>query len=204
MSRKHRSARPSDPVDIARRRAAEREKERAVARDPAQWGVAAPALKLAANRDVGVRVGADGRVVQARRQDVFDLLLGRGKLSASAHGAVRRLQEDVAILHRAVAGGGDYAPRVDRSRRPETFSEQRRRAAERVEAALGLAGPVSARLLGAVCEADAVLGRPADWRALVARETGETLPDAQSAVLRAACENLAAAYGLVDRDRTRR
>lgn len=204
MTRKHKPTRPADPMDIARRRAAEREKQRAIARDPGQWGMAATALDLDANADVAVAVDLAGRIVQAQRQDVFDLFRGRGKLSVSAHGAIRRLQGDIAILHRTLSGGGDYTPRVDRTRRPETFTDLRRRAAERVEAALGLAGPVSARLLGALCEADTVLGRPADWRALVARETGETLPDAQGAILRAACENLAGAYEMVDRAPGRR
>ncbi|MDQ2861043.1 MAG: hypothetical protein M3T55_10045, partial [Pseudomonadota bacterium] len=46
-----------------------------------------------------------------------------------------------------------------------------------------------------------VLGRTADWRAVVARESAERLPDAQGAVLRAACENLAGAYAAMDRGR---
>ena len=61
------------------------------------------------------------------------------------------------------------------------------------------AGAVSARLLVALCEPDVVLGRAADWRAVVERESGETLADAQGAILRMACENLAAAYGMADR-----
>ena len=48
-----------------------------------------------------------------------------------------------------------------------------------------------------------VLGRSADWRNVVERETGETLPDAQGAILRMACENLAGAYGSADRARAK-
>ena len=36
---------------------------------------------------------------------------------------------------------------------------------------------------------------------VVARETGEGLADAQGAILRVACENLAGAYGLLNRGR---
>jgi len=199
MSRPRKASRPADPVEIARRRAAERTR----ALDPATWGLDPEALTLAANADVAVRPDAAGRPVRARRQDVFDLLVARGRLGADALTAVRRLQDDIACLHRTAVGGVDYAPRVDKSRDPGAFGEARRRAGARIEAVLALAGPASARLLGALCEPDVVLGRAADWRAVVTRETGETLPDAQGALLRMACENLAGAYAMLDRGRGR-
>jgi hypothetical protein len=199
MSRKPKPARPADPMEIARRRAA----ERAQAKDPAAWGLDGQALALAANADVLVRPDAAGRPARARRQDVFDLLNARGRLGAAALNAVRRLQDDIACLHRTATGGVDFSPRVDRSIDPGAFGEARRRAGARIEAALALAGPASARLLGALCECDVVLGRTADWRGVVERETGETLPDAQGAILRAACENLAGAYGIIDRGKGR-
>ena len=190
-------------MQIALRRAAERERERLCDRDPEQWGVAAAGLLLPANEPVSINSDRAGRIVRARRQDIFDLLRGRGKLGAEAHDAIRRLQNDIAILHRAVSSGGDYSPRVDRSRSSETFTDVRHRASLRVEAVLGLSGPANARLLGALCEADAALGPETQWRTLVRRETGETLPDAQGAILRGACENLAGAYAIIDRARTR-
>ncbi len=195
MSRKRAKSRPTDPMEIARRRAAERER----ARDPAHWGLDASALALPVNEDVEARRDAAGRAVRARRQDVFDLMRARGALSQAGHDAVRRLQDDVALLHRTASGGGGYAPRVDQSRDPQSFTDSRHRAGLRVEAVLTRAGPASARLLSALIEADVVLGRPADWREVVSRETGERLPDAQAATLRAACENLAGAYGMVGR-----
>ena len=199
MSRKRKPARPSTPMEIARRRAAERLADR----DPARWGIDAQALTLAANADVERRPGADGRAARVRRQDVFDLLAARGKLRPEALDAVRRLQNDIAALHRTLTGGGDFSPRIDRSRAPDAFSEARRRAGGRIEAALALAGASSARLLAALCEPEMILGRGADWRAVVARETGESLPDAQGALLRAACENLAGAYVTLDRAKAR-
>jgi hypothetical protein len=186
-------------MEIARRRA----EERARARDPAAWGLDAQALALAANADVAVRADAAGRPARARRQDIFDLLSARGRLGAEAVNAVRRLQDDIACLHRTAMGGVDYSPRVDHSINPGGFAEARGRAGARIEAALALAGPASARLLRALCEPEVVLGRTADWRAVVARETGETLADAQGAALRAACENLAGAYGIIDRGKGR-
>jgi hypothetical protein len=201
MNRKRRGARPADPMEIASRRAEERARQQALARDPATWGLDAGALALAANGDVVAPTDAAGRIVRARRQDVFELMSMRGRISPAALTAIRRLQEDVACLHRTALGGVDYTPRVDRSRDPQGFSDARRRAGERLHAALALAGAASARLLVALCEPDVVLGRAADWRAVVARETGETLADAQGAILRMACENLAGAYRALDQGR---
>ncbi len=197
VPRRRKIVRPADPAEIARRRAEARARDR----DPAQWGIDGQAMALSANAAVVTEARPGGGVARARRQDVFDLFLARGKLSHGAYDAVRRLQDDIAVLHRTIVGGGDLAPRVDRSRNPQGFSEVRHRAGLRIEAALGLAGPASARLLSALCEPDIIHGRGADWRDVVARETTERLPDAQGAILRVACENLAGAYAVVDRGR---
>jgi hypothetical protein len=198
MARKRRTTGPSDPLAIARRRAAERARESAIARDPAQWGVNAAALELPANDAVEVRPDPARGAARVSRADIFERFRANGGLGQGAHDAVRRLQDDIAVLHRTQAGGGDFAPRIDRSIDPQSFTDARRRAGARIEVALALAGAASARLLVALCEPDVVLGRAADWRAVVAKETGERLPDAQGAVLRAACENLAGAYARVD------
>jgi hypothetical protein len=196
MARKPRSGRPSSPEEIARRRAAERERQR----DPAAWGVDAAAIKhLPAHAAVEARADGAGRIVRARRADIFEILRARGTLSAAGYEAVRRLQDDMAVLHRTHAGGGDFAPRVDRARDPQAFTDIRHKAGLRIDAALSLAGAASATLLAALCEADVVLGRPGEWRDVVAHQTGERLPDAQGAVLRVACENLAGAYRRLNR-----
>ncbi len=195
MSRRRTRTRASDPLAIARLRAAEREK----ARDPANWGLDRDALRLAANAGVETRPDPSGRLMRARRQDAFDVFFNRGRLSRAALDAVRRLQADIALLHALAGGVAAYAEHSDRSRAGETFTDARHQAGRRVSAALSLAGPASARLLLALCEADAALGRGADWRALVERETGERLADAQGAILRAAGENLAGAFAILDR-----
>lgn len=182
--------RPTSPAEIARRRAESRAAGGAEPPpiDPAR-------LSLAVNGDVAVSRDPAGRIARAKRQDVFDLMGARGKLSPSAVSAVRRLQEDMAVLHRTISCGGDLSERVDRSRRPESFGDSRLAAGARIERALTRTGAASARLLLALLEPEIVAGRTAAWREVVARETGETLPDAQGAVLRLACENLAGAYG---------
>ena len=186
MSGRRRTAPPSTPQSILRHRAL----ERAGAIEPDEWGVDARALRLPVNGDVDARFGAGGKVVRARRQDVFDLLAARGRLAPDTLSAVRRLQQDLAMLHRTLSGARDFSPRVDAQRSPQGFSDARLRAGERISAVLELSGAASARLLAALCEAAVVEGRAADWRAVVERETGERLPDAQGAALRAACENL--------------
>jgi hypothetical protein len=186
----------SDPMVIARRRSAERE----AARNPATWGLDRQALDLVCNADVVTGADLAGRTVRACRRDIFDLLLTRGRLSQGAFDAIRRLQDDIALLHRAAGGVAAYAPRIDFSPAPAGSSEARRRASERLEAALGLTGPVSARLLAALVE-PAALGRKSDWRVVVKRESGETGADAQGAIVRLACENLAGAYAVIDRRR---
>lgn len=195
-----RRAKPADPMALALARAAAREKARA----PETWGIDAEALSLPANVAVTTARDVAGRPTRARRQDVFDLLIARGRLSQGAFDAVRRLQADLALLHRGPAGVAGYEPRVDRGRSADSFSDLRLDAGRRIDAALGLAGLASAQLLRAVCEAGATLAEGGDWRAVIARESGERLADAQGAVLRLACENLAGAYGLIDRERRRR
>ena len=190
-----RRRRPSDPTAIARRRAAERETER----DPAAWGLDPGALALAANADVSVRADLAGRPIRARRRDLFDLLLARGALSQGGFDAVRRLQDDIAFLHRSAGGVAAYAPRIDRSPMSSEMSDARHRAGRRIEEVLALTGPVSGRLIAALVEPGAALGRPGDWRAAVARETGEASADAQGALVRMACENLAGAYAMLGR-----
>ncbi len=195
MARKRNVRGPADPMDIARRRAAER--------DPANWGLDPAALKLPANADVETRPGAGRKLLRARRVDVFDLFAARGRLSPLAVGAVRRLQADVALLHRTLSAGIDLAPRVDRSRREDPFAGERLAAGERIAAVLALTGTASAQVLRALIEDDVVLGQAGRWRGIVERESGEALAEAQGAVLRAACDNLAGAYAALDRQRRR-
>lgn len=199
MARKRNPVRPADPMEIARRRAA----ERALAQDPAAWGADARALGLPANANVAISSLPGGRILRAQRQDVFETFRARGSLSQAGYDAIRRLQDDIAALHRTQSSRVDYSPRVDRSRTAGGLADHRLRAGERIEAAMAFTGAASARLLAALCEPDVVHGRAADWRAVVAATAGERLPDAQGALIRAACENLAGAYAVIDNGRRR-
>jgi hypothetical protein len=195
MGRRRIRAAPADPLAMARLRAAERTQSR----EPANWGLDREALLLPANAEIETRADAAGRTVRACRLDVFDLLFTRGRLSQGALDAVRRLQADLASLHAQAGGVAAYAERIDRGRSDCSLDERRLRAGRRIATVLARTGQASARLLAALCEAGAALGQGGDWRDLVQRETGERLADAQGAVLRAACENLAEAYAILDR-----
>ena len=198
MTRKRKTTRPASPLEVAHRRALQKAQDR----DPSAWGLNAEALDMPANSAVIRQGDVTGRTARARRQDVFDLFLRRGSLSQGGHDAVRRLQDDLAVLHRTQTGCHDFTPRVDRSRAPESFSEARQSAGLRIQSALQLAGAASGRLISALCETDVVIGAASDWRVIVLRETGERLPDAQGALLRVACENLAGAYEILARRRS--
>ncbi len=191
---RRRSHRPSDPAAIAARRAAlqaaARLREAEIDRDPAAWGPNLAALDLPANHAVTAEQtggAAARRKTCLQRRDVFDRFFAAGALKAEALDAVRRLQNDVARLHRSGAGVGPYAPRIDSSATADGFTAARHAAGRRIEEALAFAGEASGRLLLGLCDPAAALGCAADWRAAVQRHTGETLPDAQGAVLRAAC-----------------
>lgn len=194
MPRQRRTRAPATPGEILRRRLEVRVAAARAVVDVDHGGIAPGALQLSANAAVRVETDPAGRITRARRQDVFDLFQARGKLGPDAYQAVRRLQDDIAVLHRVISGGGDIAPRVDRSVSPVSFSDARLAAGARIEAVLARAGSSSARLLVALCEPAIIEGRGAEWREVVVRVTGERLPDAQAALLRVACENLAGAY----------
>ncbi|HEY1561894.1 MAG TPA: hypothetical protein VGF71_13580 [Caulobacteraceae bacterium] len=194
MARKR--TRPADPLTIARRR----EAQRLADRDPRTWGVDPISLGLAANADIEARADVCGHGLRAQRRDVFERLLG-GQQGNAALAAVRRLQADLAARHAGCGGVARYAARIDAGPAEDPFAERRLRAGGRARRVLSLTGTASARLLLALMEPDAALGKRPDWRAVVERETGERLADAQAGALRAACVNLAEAYADLDRSR---
>ncbi len=209
MSRKVKpKSAPKSPAEIlaelAARRAEDRARDRADAARPETWGVNVEAL--AGQDDVrlvtqGARRGA---VQSARRDDVFDRLLARGALSASAHAAVRRLDADM-TERRGQGHAQERGPKVDCQTSRELVTQRTLDAGARVDRALGLVGRRDAALLRELLEprlapAGAALDR---WRAVVRLITGEARPEVQAGAVRSAGENLAWAYAEVDRARKR-
>jgi hypothetical protein len=177
-------------------RAAETERAEGRAPPPRGGGAAAPA-----HAEVEARRDGRGRIAHAHRTDVFERLHARGGLSDTELAAARRLARDMALRAGLLRPPSDLV-KVDAQARTEGATQRMLEAGRRVDTALAAAGPGSARLLRAVVEPAATTASAGeDWRAAVARETGETNPHAQAARLRAACENLALAYLALDRGR---
>ena len=180
----------------AQRRADERES----AKNPENWG--ADGKALARQPDVKVVAGARGRVQTARRDDVFDRLLARGALSQSAHQAIRRLDAD--MTERRGEGERGSGEKVDGGGARDLVTQRMLDAGDRVDGlergVLPRVGRRDAGLLREMLEPRRVITGGLDrWRLVVATITGETNQHAQSAVLRAACDNLALAYQELDR-----
>lgn len=186
--RKHR---PHDPAEAARIRA---EQE-----GYANWR---SNMQLPANADVMVEEATRKNVERARRYDCFALLLSRGAISEAGEQAVRRLQEDVAVLHKT-AGTERLEVVVDNSTAPGDFARARLKAGKRIEAALFLVesqtgGPYLRKLLVALIEPQAINAQPVSWRAIVRHVTGDWRDKWQSEWVRSATEALAEAYREMD------
>ena len=203
MAKKGPRRRPSSPEEIQRRRleaqAVERERAERVKRTPGEWGVSAEILNLASAGDVTVRRDSvRGRVVHARRSDPFDLLFAAGGLSEEQHRAARRLFRDFCLR----AGVRDHErqglQRVDEGGGPSLVTDAMLDAGRRIDVALRLAGGGSARILRALIEPMVIHGAIIAWRGAVQAVTGEKDRNAQGAVVRGACENLALAYREMD------
>jgi len=196
-----RQVKPKSPAEILAERAA----RRAEAARPETWGVNVEAL--AGQGDVRLLLQDEKRsVVQgARRDDVFDRLLARGALSASAHAAVRRLDADM-TERRGEGHAQERGPKVDCQTTRDLVTLRTLDAGVRVDRALGLVGRRDAALLHELLEPRRVLADTAldRWRAVVRLITGEARPEVQAGAVRSAAENLAWAYAEVDRAKTRR
>jgi hypothetical protein len=199
------TSKPYDPAAAERRRQSRLTREgEARAQDksdrirPETWGVAAHALSLPANQDVAAVRDHRGRVINAHRTDVFERLHARGGLSDAQLAAARRLETDMCLRARLFRQADPYLL-VDCRGGVEGATQLMIEAGERVERALAAIGPRQAVMLRALIE-PGVHGRPVAWREVVARETAETNPHVQAAMVRCACDNLALAYQALDAD----
>lgn len=214
LSKSRRRNKPKDPAEIARLAFEERRRRG----NPADWGHNEEALKLKANQDVET---TQDRSVEGKRRIRYDifarLYYGPGsKLSTPAYDAVRRLQADIAVLHRT-QGASDAIRNAGAAQTgalavvATNFSLTQREAGERV--ALVLNGgrlpsgrttpgmtPWCARLMRGLCETEATRGETPNWQAIVQRCTGELRRLARYDHVRTAAEDLAASYGRIDNE----
>lgn len=169
--------------------------------DPAHWNDAPITPEQAREaRRIGITQRLDfcGKLVSARRRDVWDEFLGRDALSPHEHAAVRRLEGDMALrAGMRDADRPELGARVDVASNREGFTQAMLDAGDRVESVLGLVGPPSCRILRALCEPRAE--GPLPWRDVVQAATSEANAPAQAALLRVAAITLKECYEMIDK-----
>lgn len=187
---------------------------------PKDWGGIDPAaMGMPSNSDVTADRDFSGRVSRAMRYDVFSLLFytPQSRLAPTSYDAVRRLQADMAILHRTqgamdvqrTTGSGQTGALAVVT---EDFSITRVLAGKRVEQALHgwhrpgdgmwVAGmePWAARLIRDLCEPEIINGQRQNWHAVVTRHTGEMDRHERGKIVRTACDDLAESYRRIDNE----
>lgn len=219
MSKRNRKrAKPMSPAEILERRA-ERQALQRDADKRLEFGINTEAQALLANADVTViRPKGSDKPQTAHREDVFSRLI---KSEAQLR-AVRRLESDM-----AEQAGENWRPgervTVDSSQFPpgQNIAQSRINAGRRVQRVLSMTGHRCAWLLRDLItrveygfpandeerEESAPpkerIMPPFDWRFVVQFVTGEKNEHAQAARVRAACDNLVAAYAAIDNAKPR-
>lgn len=191
MSR--RKYKPKSPEQIALEKAKARAD--AKAQDArGEYGIDLTTHVLPQNADVIAIKDRAGRVQTARRGDVFDRLLNDSQLRA-----VRRLEADIAEQMGQTWRPGQRVT-VDASQFPpgQNIGQMQIDAGKRVKAALAGSGARCGWLLHSLIVGIAGKERT-DWRGIVLYVTGEGNEQAQGARVRAAADNLVAAYGAVEK-----
>jgi hypothetical protein len=179
-------AKPKSPEQIALERVAKR------ARDLEAVGIHASAAALERQADIDVAHAEREREDGARRVDVFLAL--RDGMATGAYDAARRLEADIATRH-GEADKGRSSERVDCSSNGFGSTDAMVQAGRDVDAVMARIGPRDGWLLKELIRPTVDRGH---WRATVAYITGEENPVAQGAAVRSACDNLSAAYRLID------
>lgn len=192
---------PSPPMTRSQREAVTRAQVIANQSDPAHWNdapITPDEAREALRTGVTQRLDFRGKLVSARRRDVWDEFLGRDALSPHEHAAVRRLEGDMALrAGMRDADRPELGARVDVASNREGFTQAMLDAGDRVESVLGLVGPPSCRILRALCEPRAE--GPLPWRDVVQAATSEANAPAQAALLRVAAITLKECYEMIDK-----
>ena len=173
---------PHDPAAAARaaeeRRAQEAEKARLIAQ--------------------GVEVTLDhvGRIVSARRSNVFNLLLHRGAITQNHYNAAYDLANDWAAMKGLDGKPETFGAFVDGgSPCVELVTDRMLKAGERVARTFAMLGsPESVKLLAAFMVATVEEDRPMAWRGIVDRTFGPTARDRQTKAVFDALEDLRQVY----------
>jgi hypothetical protein len=188
--RKHK---PKSPEQIALDRAKARADAKA-ADARGEYGIDTTTHTLPQNADVIAIKDRAGKIQTAKRGDVFDRLLNNDQLRA-----VRKLEADIAEQMGQTWRPGQRVT-VDSCQYPpgQNVSQQQIDAGRRVQTAIRETGARCGWLLQSLIVGIAGKER-SDWRGIVHYITGETNEQAQGARVRAAADNLSAAYGATER-----
>ena len=181
MSRTRRK--PTDPQEIARRRAEKIANEAEIER----------------LRSQGVVVNLDRarRIVAAYRSSPFHKLREAKTITGAQSSAAERLCVDWAIWR-----GLDGRPERSEvhaetyGRTAEIVSDRMLLAGKRIEKVLARVGPLDRDLLGALCASVVEDDCPLPWRDIVRRISGVTQVVRQSQMVVASLENLSRAYSI--------
>lgn len=198
--RKHK---PHDPAAQARMRA-----------EQEGWANFRSNMALPANADVKLEEATRKHVARARRYDCFALLRSRGAISEAGEQAVRRYQEQLAILHKSdgtgprlevIDGGGKVGgftlAQLAARKNIATLKAQMEALSSYAEIGgrkMWVDGAVFVRLLERLVEPGTVLGQQRNWRPIVANTTGEYRDKHQSRWIELTCDCAAVAYQKID------
>lgn len=188
---RHKKHRPTDPAEAARKAYEARRK------GPAGWGVNEAAIA----RQDDIHSEPETRI-KARRVFRFDCFTTL-KLTDGQLGAVRRLQDDLAI--RFGVDGGERGPGGQSGQGiADLVSARSLDAADRIETALAyMDRPWTGKLLVALSMPAVVEGRRANWHAIVKVQTGLTDRDMQSKAVKQASEAMRTAWEAYDNRRAK-
>jgi hypothetical protein len=176
---------PTDPQEIAQRRAEREQNEVEIARLRSQGAV--------------VSLDRARRIVSAYRASPFNKLRETKTITAAQSNAAARLCKDWAIWRGL---DGRPAPSLEvhnpnpSSSGGEIVTDRMLQAGDRVAKALGKIGPMDRDLLAALVISSMEDDRPLPWRDVVRQITGVTQTVRQSQAIVSALENLTRAYAL--------
>jgi len=184
---KTRRRKPSDPQEIARRKADREDSENEVQR-----------LR---NSGAIVRLDRARRIVSAFRQSPFVKLRDTATISPTQAAAAERLCADWATW-KGLGGRPERSEvHAENFQAAEMVTDKMITAGRRVRRVLAQVGPMDRDLLSALVASTVEDDRPLPWRDVVRRTCGVTHPIRQSQMVVAALENLARAYRLPPTER---
>lgn len=147
-------------------------------------------------REQGAEVTVDraGKIVSARRSNVFTLLLARGTITPNQHDAAYRLAQDWATWKGLDGGPEPGAGKVDGSSGSrELVTDRMIQAGKRATHTLSLIEPLQCVVLEAFMVATVEEDRPMAWRGIMQR-LGVTVRDRQTQIIVSALEALRQVY----------